>query len=70
MVSNMRDARASDSNIVKYNIPEWIPVDPKKDSIQPPIIGTKKDSRGWYHNGTAEALTPLSRLDEFKTNPL
>jgi hypothetical protein len=70
MVSNMRDARSSDSNNIKYNIIEWIPLDPKRDSVQPPIVGSKKDSRGWYHNATARALAPLSCLDEFDANPM
>lgn len=70
MVSNMRDARSSDSNNIKYNIIEWIPLDPKTDSVQPPIVGSKKDSRGWYHDATARALVPLSRLDEFEDDPM
>jgi hypothetical protein len=70
MVANMRDARSSDSNTIKYNIIEWIPLDPKKDSVQPPIVGSKKDNRGWYHDATAQALAPLSRLDEFKADPM
>jgi hypothetical protein len=70
MVDLMNDARAQDTNMVKYGICEWIPVDPKKDVINPPIVGTKKDGRGWYHNETAKALTPLSHLAEFQEDPM
>jgi hypothetical protein len=38
--------------------------------ITPPIIGSRKDTRGWNHNATAAALCPLKYREEFNANPL
>jgi hypothetical protein len=38
--------------------------------ITPPIIGSRKDNRGWNHNATAAALCPLRYREEFDANPL
>jgi hypothetical protein len=47
-----------------------LPLDPVRDVITPPIIGSKKSIRGWNHNATAAALCPLRFRAEFDENPL
>ncbi|KDR69169.1 hypothetical protein GALMADRAFT_145574 [Galerina marginata CBS 339.88] len=49
-------------NNIKYHIIEWTSLDPKKDTVQPLIFGSKNDIRGWYHTTTALALTQSSRV--------
>jgi hypothetical protein len=64
------EARSQDINTVRYAIGETLPLDPLKDVITPPIIGSKKSIRGWNHNMTAAALCPLRLRAEFDEDPL
>jgi len=63
-------ARSEDINKVRYAIVEILPLDPVRDVITPPIIGSKKSNRGWNHNATAAALCPLRLRAEFDEDPL
>jgi len=64
------DARSQDINTVRYAIPEVLPLNPHVDAINPPIVGSKKNNRGWNHNATAAALCPLRLCAEFDEDPL
>jgi hypothetical protein len=70
MTELMGNARSDDTNLVKYGIEGWIPLDPVQNPLRPSIAGFSKEVRGWYHPETAKALTPLSRLQEFEANPM
>lgn len=69
MTDQICEARAQDTNTVKYRILTYLPVDPNVESINPPITGREKSKRGWTHPWTARALCPLRYIDEFDKNP-
>ncbi|KAF8173642.1 hypothetical protein BJ912DRAFT_1065122 [Pholiota molesta] len=65
----MREARSQDTNAMKFSIISYLPLDPDKDVITPPITGNQKSKRGWNHIWTARFLAPLKDRDIFEENP-
>ncbi|KAF8870042.1 hypothetical protein CPB84DRAFT_1754681, partial [Gymnopilus junonius] len=42
---------------------------PAQDALSAPIVGARKDNRGFFHRDTARALTPLRLIAQFDANP-
>ena len=55
----MAEARAQDTNLLRYEIPKYIPLNYKTDSVMPPITGGEKSGRGFSHPATGKLLCPL-----------
>jgi hypothetical protein len=69
LVRAMGDARAQDTNILRYEIPRYIPLNYKTESVMPPITGGEKSGRGFSHPATGRLLCPLRYLDRFQADP-
>ena len=70
LVRAMAEARAQDTNLLRYEIPKYIPLNYKTDSVLPPITGGEKSGRGFSHPATGKLLCPLRYLDRFQANPM
>ena len=66
----MGEARAQDTNLLRYEIPKYIPLNYKTDSVTPPITGGEKSGRGFSHPATGKLLCPLRYLDRFQADPM
>jgi len=66
----MGEARSHDTNVVRYEIPKYIPLNYKKESVMPPITGGEKSGRGFSHLATGKLLCPLRYLDRFQADPM
>jgi uncharacterized protein DUF6698 len=66
----MGDARAQDTNIIRYEIPKYIPLNYKTDPLVPPITRGEKSGRGFSHPAIAKLLCPLRYLDRFQADPM
>jgi len=64
------EAKNSDTNTIKYTIVSFIPLDPKKDVVDPPITGSGKDNRGFNHLVTGAALCPLKDHEKYEQDAL
>ncbi|PPR00723.1 hypothetical protein CVT26_012317 [Gymnopilus dilepis] len=69
MVTLMGAARADDTHTCKVNVKDWLPTNPARDTLSTPLVGNRKDNRGFAHKDTARALTPLRLLNQFDANP-
>ncbi|KAF8871102.1 hypothetical protein CPB84DRAFT_1855196 [Gymnopilus junonius] len=69
MVTLMGRARSDDTHLCKIHIKEWLPANPAQDALSAPIVGARKDNRGFFHRDTARALTPLRLIAQFDANP-
>ena len=70
LVRAMGEARAQDTNMLRYEIPKYIPLNYKTDSVMPPITGGEKSGRGFSHPATGKLLCPLRYLDRFQADPM
>ena len=70
LVRAMGEARAQDTNILRYEVPKFIPLNYKTDSVMPPITGGEKSGRGFSHPATGRLLCPLRYLDRFDFDPM
>jgi hypothetical protein len=70
LVHAMGDARAQDTNLIRYEIPKYIPLNYKTESLMPPITGGEKSGRGFAHPVIGKLLCPLRYLDRFKDDPM
>ncbi|KAF8992500.1 hypothetical protein BDQ17DRAFT_1432347 [Cyathus striatus] len=62
-------AQGEDIHMVKQAIQHWIPSDPVTHPVTPALMGSRKESHGWYHLQTARALVPLKHVEVFDQNP-
>lgn len=65
----MGDARAQDTNLIRYEVPKYIPLDYKTASVMPPITGGEKSTRGFSHPVIAKLLCPLRYHGRFQADP-
>ena len=70
LVRAMGEARAQDTNILRYEVPKFIPLNYKTDSVMPPITGGEKSGQGFSHPATGRLLCPLRYLDRFDFDPM
>lgn len=70
LVHAMGDARAQDTNLIRYEIPKYIPLNYKVESVMPPITGGEKSGRGFSHPVIAKLLCPLRYLDRLQDDPM
>ena len=70
LVRAMGEARATDTNVLRYEIPKYIPLNYKTESVMPPITGGEKSGRGFSHPATGKLLCPLRYLNHFQVDPM
>ena len=70
MVRAAGEARAQDTNNLRYEIPNYIPLEYQMESVTPPIARGEKSGRGFSHPATAKLLCPLRYLDRLQADPM
>lgn len=68
MVRAAGEARAQDTNNLRYEIPNYIPLEYQTESVMPPITGGEKSGRGFSHPATTKLLCPLRYLDRLQAD--
>ncbi|EKM78995.1 hypothetical protein AGABI1DRAFT_129261 [Agaricus bisporus var. burnettii JB137-S8] len=63
------DARNEDTSSLKKNAMKYLPLDPFKTPVMPPIPTSGKELRGFNHVMTARLLTPMKDIAEFDNDP-
>ena len=69
MVEAFNNARSQDTNLARYEVPTFVPLDALVDIVQPPITNNKS-TWGFNHPITGKLLCPLQLIPEYEEDPM
>jgi len=65
MTEIIHGTRSVDSTSLKKHVAQYLPIDPHKEGIKPPIVNGSKAEMGLKHPVLARFLCPVDRVQDY-----